>query len=445
MTPLGLILTLIFGLVVFSQPRVVAAVAIIAAVCYLTEGQVLNIAGFHFTAIRFVLLAGLIRVTARGESRQLRFNPIDRSLVAYAFGLLIISTVRVGTLEQLVYELGGLYNILVGYFVFRCLLRDERDYCEFFAKAAFVIIPFAAFILFETCTHRNVFAVFGGVEQISMVRDGHVRSEGPFRSPITAGAFGATFALLFASLVFAKLHTRTAVVGLIVSMVIMICAHSSGPFLGLALGFLALACWPWRRQTRTIRWAIVIGLVGLQLVMNAPVWFTLARVSDIFGGGGYHRAYLIQQFITRFSSWWLVGTSDTHDWFPYQLYNGEADITNRFVADGISGGLVGLILSVTVIVRCFQRLGAAMKTVRGIKTSSEKVIWGIGSTLVGSIGILFSVTYFDQMQYIWYFLLACIASVDIQKCGSGQTASYRNDREKNAREILIGRRLGHEI
>src|SRR5262249_11561667 len=38
-----------------------------------------------------------------------------------------------------------------------------------------------------------------------------------------------------------------------------------------------------------------------------------------------------------------------------------------------------------------------------------RLLWGLGSTLVGSIGILFSVTYFDQMHVVWYFLLACIA------------------------------------
>src|ERR1700730_15704124 len=123
MTPLGLILTLIFALLVLCRSRPAAAASIVLAVCYITEGQVIDAAVFHFKAIRIVLLAGLIRLVVRGELSQIRFNRIDRMLVTYACAIGIISTLRVGTLEQLVYELGSLYNILLSYLIFRCLLR----------------------------------------------------------------------------------------------------------------------------------------------------------------------------------------------------------------------------------------------------------------------------------------------------------------------------------
>jgi hypothetical protein len=416
MTALGLILTLGFALLVLCQPRCTAAVGIIAAVCFITEGQVLDVGVFHFTAIRIVLLAGFIRVVARGESSQIRFNRVDGMLVAYACTIGIISTLRVGTVEQLVFQVGNLYNIFLSYLIFRCLLRDERDFREVLRMSAFLIIPLALLMLRECLTNSNLFSVFGDVENSSMVRDGHVRSQGAFHSPITAGAFGMTFAMLYASSLFGGARTRLTLVGLVASLVIMICAHSSGPFLGFALGLLALACWPLRRHTRTILWGIFAVLVGLHLIMKAPVWFLIARVSDLVGGGGYHRAYLIDQFVNRFASWWLAGTSDTHDWFPYQLVvNSQADITNVFVGAGLNGGLVGLILFVALLVRCFQRLGAAMKKSGGNKPPTKRMLWGIGSALVASIGVLFSVTYFDQMQVIWYFLLAFIAGVESRK------------------------------
>jgi hypothetical protein len=440
MSPLGGILTLGLALLVLCLPRRLAAVAIIATVCYLTEGQCLEI-GFHFTAIRLVLLAGLIRVVSRGELRQVRRNTVDRCIIIYACVLSLIATLRVGSVAELVYQVGWLYNILLSYFVFRSLLRDERDYREVLAKTAFVIIPFALLMLLESTTGRNLFSVFGGVSEVSWLREGHVRSEGSFRCPITAGAFGATFAVLFAGLLFSRSNVKSALIGAVASMLIVSCAHSSGPFLGLVLGLGALVCWPFRRHTRAIRWGIISVLIALQVVMKAPVWFIIARVSDLFGGGGYHRAFLIDQFVNRFSSWWLMGTKDTHDWFPYQLPMGGADLTNIFVSDGVKAGLIGLIISVLLVVRCFQQLGTAMKTARGVSPTTEKMIWGIGATLVGSIGILFSVTYFDQMYVIWYFLLACIAGTELRKSQkSGATPS--NNELRKPREILAGQVTG---
>jgi len=144
--------------------------------------------------------------------------------------------------------------------------------------------------------------------------------------------------------------------------------------------------------------------------MKAPVWFLLGRISDVIGGGGYHRAYLIDNFVKTFSSWWLAGTSDTSTWMATTLAAGGADLTNQFVSDGVNAGLLCVVLSILVVVRCFQVSGAAMKQ-HASNFEMERLLWANGATLVGSIAILFSVTYFDQMHVIWYFLLACIAGL----------------------------------
>jgi hypothetical protein len=441
MTPLGFVLTLGLALLVLCSSRRMAAVSIIAAVCYLTEGQPLTLAGFHFTAIRFVLLAALIRVIARGELRELRLNTLDRSLIIYACAILIIATLRLGSVEGLVYQVGILYNVLLSYFVFRCLLRDEEDYREILAKFVVVIIPFALLMAFQSAAGHNLFYVFGGVLESSWIRDGHIRSQCSFRCPITAGAFGATFAMLFASGAFAGVRRRLALVGLAASLLILICAGSSGPILGLILGFLALASWPLRRQTGKICWGIVAVLVGLQISMKVPVWFLLGRVSDLVGGGGYHRAYVIDQFVNRFGAWWLTGLSDTSDWFPYQLADGQSDITNKFVADGLNAGLIGVILSVILVSRCFRRLGAGMKTMPRDEPANAKLLWGLGSTLVGSIGILFSVTYFDQSYVLWYFLLACIAGVEIRKKRRPAIGTMPKWSDRRQEEVVAAGRL----
>jgi hypothetical protein len=438
---LGLFLTLSFALLVLSQSRATAAVSIIAAVCYITEGQVLDVGVFHFTAIRIVLLAGMIRVLARGESNRLRFNKIDSMLIAYACALGFICILRIGTFEEIVYQVGCFYNIFLGYFVFRCLLQGEEDIQKVLSQFALVIIPFVLCLLLESVSHRNVFFALGSVEQYDEIRYGHVRCVGPFRSAITTGAFGATFAMLFGSMLFARKRVPRALLGFVASLLILFFSHSSGAFLGLGGGFLAFFWWPLRRHTSAIRWGIVAVLVGLQIVMKEPVWFLLARLGDVFGGGGYHRAVLIDRFVNHTGSWWLMGTTDTHDWFPYSLIvNGQADITNMFVSAGVNAGLLGLILLVTLVVRCFRRLGLAMRSSSKMEPATERMMWGLGSTLVGSICILFSITYFDQMQVILYFVFACIAGVEIRKKQINTFSAKNRPRKLYSPHVVEGER-----
>lgn len=416
MNPFGVILTLFFCAMATVGSRKVAAAAIILGTCYITQGQELNI-GFHFTAIRLVLLASLARVIAKGELSQISFNGIDRALIAYGVCIAVVSTLRVGTGEQLTYQAGVLYNVFLAYFVFRALVRGESDIFDILQFLAIPLVPLAMFMILEAYSGRNIFAIFGGVGEVSMVREGHVRCAAAFRSPITAGAFGATFALLYIGMLFARHPNRRKVIlGLFASMVVTICAHSSGPFLGMVFGVISLACWKVRTHTSFIRRSIVATLVILHFfIMKAPVWFLIARVSDIVGGGGYHRSLLIDQFLNHFGSWWIAGTDDTSGWMPYELESGGTDLTNQFVSDGVNAGVIGMVFSIFLVVRCFQGVGIAMRARSILGEDAQKMTWALGSTLVASVAILFSVTYFDQMQGIWFFLLACIASIASEK------------------------------
>jgi hypothetical protein len=40
--------------------------------------------------------------------------------------------------------------------------------------------------------------------------------------------------------------------------------------------------------------------------------------------------------------------------------------------------------------------------------NTERFLWGLGATWIGTIAILFSVSYFDQMHVIFYFLFALV-------------------------------------
>ena len=283
----------------------------IAAICYVTQGQVLDVAGGHVQAIRLVVWIAFARVLMRGELGRWQFNTIDWILVAYVMAITIVPTLRIGTFQEFLYEAGVFSNAVLAYLACASLVGTEDELRQVLAKVGWLLVPLTLLIISESYTGKNAFSILGGVDATAMFRDGHFRAAGAFRSPITAGSFGATFAMLFAGMLFAWPLTWAAVVGFASSIVIVICARSSGPLLGMLIGFVALGCWPLRRRTRQVRWALAAAVFGLHLVMKAPVWFLLSRISELVGGGGYHRAYLIDQFVNRFSSWWLVGTNDT--------------------------------------------------------------------------------------------------------------------------------------
>jgi hypothetical protein len=99
----------------------------------------------------------------------------------------------------------------------------------------------------------------------------------------------------------------------------------------------------------------------LALMMNAPVWYLSAKLSEAMGGSGWHRAYLIDQWVAHFGEWWLFGTTYTAHWGPAgETIPGDPnmmDITNHFVMEAVKGGLLKLLLFVAMLVGCFKVIG----------------------------------------------------------------------------------------
>src|SRR5213082_1543299 len=105
MNAAGISVAILCAAIIFLLPRWGAALGIMLAVCYVTQGQQFDVLGFHFTVIRLALVAGLLRVLARGEFKQFRPNAIDKAVLAYAAAFLCIYALRIGTSEALVFVL----------------------------------------------------------------------------------------------------------------------------------------------------------------------------------------------------------------------------------------------------------------------------------------------------------------------------------------------------
>lgn len=406
-SPLGLGFTALMCLLLLILPRKYALVPVIILTCYMTMGERVIVAGLNFTMLRILTLVGWVRILIRGELKSVKLNAIDKVLIWWTLSSIIAYVLLWQTYDALKYKFGLAYNAIGMYFLFRALVQSLDDVIRVFRLTALLIAPLAAIMFLEKMTGVNSFAMFGGVSSRTVIREGVLRCQGPFAHPILAGTFGATLFPFFAALWWQRGFNRfLCILGVASSAIITLTAGSSGPVGAYLAAVAALLLWRFRRHLWKVRRGAVLTLLLLEIVMQSHVWFLLGRISFFAGSDAWHRAYLIDRAIANFSDWWLIGTKSTEAW-GFSLW----DVTNQFVAEGANGGLVTLVLFITIIVRCFRGVG------RSIRASEENdprrvqlCIWAMGAALFAHVITYLAVSYFDQNMLNWYLLLAMIAT-----------------------------------
>ena len=407
--PLGMAVFAVLAVATFFAPRRYAAVPLLVLACCTAPAQRVVIASFDFTLIRLLALVGCFRVAVVGDWRGLRWRSLDTAFVLWAVARLILAsrtrTLGGGGLNAFIYQAGLLIDDFGIYFFCRCVIRSIEDIGVVARALILISLPSAVAFAVEHLTGRNMFAVFGGVKEITDSRAGRLRCMGPFSHPILAGCFWACAMPLMASQIRRPGWTTAALAGLASAAAIVVFVASSTPVGAVMAGALGLALYPFRRWMRIICWTTFAGLVGLHLVMTAPVWHLLARVTLVTGSTSYHRYVLIDRAIEHFDEWWLVGsTLGTAHW-GRQLF----DVTNLYVALGVAGGLPLLGLFVAMIYVAFRAAGRA-RVVAESRTA-RYTAWALGVVLFQHAVNFLAVTYFGQMVIPWYMLLAMIASV----------------------------------
>lgn len=413
---IGLAFMIAMGILTIALPRRSAVLPLLMTCCFITLGQRIDVAGLNFTLMRIAILFGWVRVFVHKEF-SLRINSIDKSILWFAAASIVMYTLLVQTWDGFIGSLGPAYNAIGSYFLFRFLIRDLDENDTVLKALCIVMVALALAMIIEKSTGRNLFSVLGGVPEITMVREGRLRAQGPFTHPILAGTFGATSIPLFVGLWLKSKARRLATVGLVAALIVVVTTASSGPLMALVTGVLALCAWPFRRHMRAVRWLGLFSLIALHLVMKAPIWFLIGRLSVIIGGTGWARSVLIDEAISHFGEWWLVGTTYTAHW---SANNGlialpdnpnMVDITNQFIVIGVSGGIFPLILFIVLIALAFRAVGATVKRMGGQPFSDQFTVWAMGASLSAYVNSFLSVSLFDQTIVFWYILLAMISSV----------------------------------
>ncbi len=415
---IGFIFTVVMGTMLFLLPRRYAALPLILTASYMTLGQVVGIGPLHFTVFRIMIFLGCLRVIMRKEFAAITFNSIDKLIILFAIAYAIIYYLLRKDADAFISSLGFAYNALGLYFVFRSIVREESDYHLIFKMLAWVMVPLAISMAIEKTTQRNLFSIFGGIPEYTLIREGRLRCQGAFQHPILAGTFGSSSIPFFVALWIRGAGQKlTAVLGIVSATIITMASASSGPVMVYAAVILGLFMWKLRDSMRMVRWVLLFMIIALHLVMRAPVWALIGKVGSIIGGTGWHRVALIDAAIEHFNEWWLLGTDFTRHWMPTGVTWSEkhTDITNYFISIGINGGLLSLILFIAILAYCFKTIGIRLKEIDPAEFPKKFVVWCLGVSLFSHITAFTSVNYFDQIIVFWYLLLAMIAGLAIKR------------------------------
>jgi hypothetical protein len=412
MGPVGAAMILVAIALMFALPRKYMAAPVLLAVFLIPQGEVVVLGGAHLMPLRIIALFGLVKLAwLRYSSRGTLFvgglNPIDKAFfwctIAHSVAFILLWRATAAVTNQLGFLLGemGLYILL------RFLIRDDEDIYRVLKILAIVASINACGMLYERVRVQNLFGlVIGGVDPVPLIREGRIRSQGAFGHAILAGTFGAMLLPLFLLLWTHAKAKVFAVVGVISSMVMVLTSASSTPLMAIFGVGVGICFWPVRRSMRLVRWASAFILLSLHLAMKAPVWFLIARVDMVGGSASFDRAYLIDTFIRHFWDWWLVGTHDIGSW-GWSMW----DLSDMYVSQGESGGLVSLIFFIAIITRSFSRIGKVRKSVEGRKR--EWFMWLLGAALFANVMAFFGVSYWDQTVAAWFALLAMISAATV--------------------------------
>jgi hypothetical protein len=408
----GLIFSIILGGLIFTLPRKYAFVPILISICFMTFGQKIFISGLNFTILRVFILLGWIRLFISKDLKKIKFNRIDKAMTFWLFCNFAIYCFREQSTEAVINRLGFIYNGFGLYFYFRYFIRDENDIKNVIKTLILLSLPLSIALLIEKISGQNIFYIFGGVPEYAWIREDVIRTQGPFGHAILAGLFGATlFPLSVWSRPWFKNRSEIAIAGMISAIIIVWCAASSVTIFSFATGISGILLWRCRKNIKVIFGGIFILIISLHFVMKAPVWYLLSKAGSLSGGTGWHRAYLIDQAINYLDEWWLIGTSNTAHWMPYGLASTphHSDITNQYILQGIEGGLISVILFISLIVFCVKGVGKAIAEVEDERYYLKKIMWSIGCSFSVSIIAFLGVAYFDQMMMVWLLLCSIIS------------------------------------
>ena len=372
--------------------------------CFVSPAQRMVIAGLDFNLIRIMVLIGWIRIIFTGELRYVKLNKLDYTIILWSVVQIVIYTIQNRTSSALVYKLGVSFDTMGMYFLFRSIIREKKDIENIITYLAYISFPLLIFFILERVTGRNIFSIFGGVPEITVVREGRFRVQGAFAHPILGGCFWASILpLQVIQLLNNPDKKRLYSFSIISIFVLVVLTASSTPLLSIFLG----CCW-WflyllRKRMFEIIVIMVVGIIALDFIMEAPVYHLIARIDLTGGSTGWHRFNLINQAVINWKDWFLFGLSNIDYWGVF-----NNDVTNQYILEAIRGGALGLLFFLIVIIMVFRLVNKL--SLEYDNKNESRFYWAFGVSFFMHISNFIAVSYFGQIWMLWYLCIGVIGS-----------------------------------
>jgi hypothetical protein len=127
--------------VVLLGPRRWAVLGMLSGVLYLTQAQQVTVMEFNLYAMRFLEVAGFVRVMVRREFSFASLNRMDGALVVFYSFLAMVYWLR--ATEGQVYVLGLAVDAFLCYFTFRGLIGNMEDLSWCLRALTILLAPYA--------------------------------------------------------------------------------------------------------------------------------------------------------------------------------------------------------------------------------------------------------------------------------------------------------------
>jgi len=393
---------LIAVVLILALPRHKALTPFLAACFIIPLGQVVVLGGIHLTPLRILILPVLARRASFRKSEKYPggFNGMDRMAILWSVSAVVMFWVQFP--EAIVTGLGVLVDTFGGYLAVRFLIPDGQAMRKAIRVIAVVCVIQGIPMVIEQIAHINVFGLVAGVPLAPAVREGHIRASGTMGC-LTAGPFAGALIPVFLWLRTERGSRMIAYVGLAAATAMVVASYSSTSWMALAGSLIGLAFWPLRKRMRMVRRGLFCTIVGLHMVMKAPVWALIARIDLTGSSSGYQRFTLVDMTIRHFSTWWLIGTPDYVNW-GWDSY----DLCNQFVAVALTGGLLPLIAYIAILSRSFGAIGTARKAVAGMR-GQEWFYWCMGSELFSMVMTHWGINYVGVLLMDLFVFVACVS------------------------------------
>jgi len=401
----GVSVLVVLVIIALKVPRHYLAMPLLFLTVSIPSAQRVVVATLDFNFVKILVLVCLARIYSNKKAYKFHLEKPDIILNYWMFWSIFSYGILVGGFSGVVTRTGFMITAVGSYYIGRACIRTAEDIKRVTIFIGLLAIPMVFFFLIERGTGKNMFSIFGGVPDITLIRKGRLRCQGPFSHPIMAGVFWASFLPWLGALWFSKAVAMYKI-AIFIGCVVIIIANtaSSTPVMAVLFTLLGFYIFTIRHKLPFIRKSMVLILISLHLVMEKPVWHLISRI-DISGGStGWHRYHLIQEAINHIGEWWLVGLRSTAHW-GYGL----EDVTNQYLLEGVRGGLAGMVLFTVFLFKIFTIIGRAIK----VADSKEElwIYWASGVMLFVHMMNFLAVSYFGQVTSAFFLLLGGVVSV----------------------------------